>query len=161
MKWFLSIHARVCLSCLITAYLPISQPFREGHWLVQPLSRRTMSELHRSMFRWAAAHRKLPATEDHWQGKLCQGQTGTTHIDWARGRFNANMLQKAWNCTQMPEIEELMLDFSGPQQSSNILWLGPQLVFWRVAPRVHITPLSFDNPLKSALHWTNQQLFSV
>lgn len=79
-----------CVSCLIAAYLPVSQPVREGDWLVQPLSGCTMSQLHRFMFRRAAAHRKLPAAEDHRQGKLCQGQTGTTHTDWSRGRFNKN-----------------------------------------------------------------------
>lgn len=72
---------------LPAAYLPVSQPFREGHWLVQPLSGSTMSELHRFVFRRAAAHRELPAAEDHRQGKLCQGQAGAAHTDWPRGRF--------------------------------------------------------------------------
>lgn len=84
------------VSCVIAAYLPVSQPFREGHWLVQPLPWCTVSELHRFMLGWDAAHRKLPAPEDHRQGKLCQGQTGTTHPDWSRGRFN-----EASGCWQM------------------------------------------------------------
>lgn len=61
------------------------QPCRQGHQPVQPLAGRPVQEFHRLVLRRAAAHRQLPSTQDHRQGKLCQGQAGSPHPDGQGG----------------------------------------------------------------------------
>lgn len=59
---------------------------------------------------------------------------------------------------KMPEIEALMLDFFGAVTSCDLdrSWCFEGLLHEFTSP-----PVSFYNPLKSNLHWTNQQFFFV
>lgn len=149
----------LCLSCLLAAYLPVSQPLREGHWLVQPLSGCTMSQLHRSMFRRDAAHRKLPATEDHRQGKLCQGQTGAAHTDWSRGRFDENVDTRKRGPTQNTLKEQSKHGALRSRSGAGLaLWPPPQL---GSAGCLHHLPLAFLSSWNGCTSHLRKQHFCV
>lgn len=59
------------------------------------------------MFRRAATHRKLPTAQNHWEGQLCQGQTGTAHIDWQRGEFKGTRKEESVYCKLSMTVLEL------------------------------------------------------